>query len=67
MEWSELSKDWKKVQNRFTSKWSKLTEKDIEKIGGKRSELVQSLEKHYSMDKAAAQKDADEFVKTLHL
>jgi uncharacterized protein YjbJ (UPF0337 family) len=66
MEWSEITKDWAKVQNKFTSKWSKLTESDLTTIGGKRDELVKKLESHYSLEKSAAQKDVDSFVKTLH-
>lgn len=66
MEWAQINKDWPKVQSKFTSKWSKLTEQDLQKISGRRDELVQVLEKHYSMDKAAAQKDVDAFAKHLN-
>ena len=65
MEWAQVSKDWAKVQDKFTAKWSKLSEKDLKAIGGKRDVLVHRLEEHYEMDKKKAQTDADAFVAKL--
>ena len=65
MEWTQVSKDWAKIQSKFTTQWSKLSETDLKAIAGKRDELVHRLEQHYTMDKKVAQKDADAFVEKL--
>jgi uncharacterized protein YjbJ (UPF0337 family) len=67
MEWTQIAKDWPQVQNQFTTKWSKLTDKDLEKIAGKRETLIGTLETRYSMGKAAAEKDVDSFAKHLRV
>ena len=65
MLWTEIQKDWKNVSKRFQTKWSKLTDKDLTTIAGKRDELVKLLVKYYKTDKVKLEKEVDEFVNTL--
>lgn len=66
MNWQQVKTDWSKVSKQFHTKWGKLSDADLKAIGGKRDELVSRLQKAYAMDKAKAEKEAEEFVKTLH-
>ena len=43
----------------------KLTDDEIDVIDGKRQQLVGKIQEHYGLAKDAAEKQADEFVKTL--
>jgi uncharacterized protein YjbJ (UPF0337 family) len=46
-------------------KWGKLTDDDLTVIGGKRDELVGKLQERYGYEKAQAEKELDEFSRTL--
>ena len=54
------------VQGASEEKWGKLTDDDIDVIDGKRQQLVGKIQDHYGLAKDAAEKQADEFVNTLH-
>ena len=66
MNWQQVAANWKDVSKQFHTKWGKLTEADLKAIGGKRDELVSRIQKLDSLDKTKAEKEAEDFVKTLH-
>jgi hypothetical protein len=47
MNWAELQQDWKAAGTLLTTYWTKLTDEDIERMGGRREELAASLRRHY--------------------
>ena len=55
---------------RFTGKvkekWGKLTDDDLTTVAGKRDQLAGVLQKHYGIAKEQAEKDVDEFAKSLN-
>ena len=65
MEWTKVKTDWVRLKPKFHTKWNKLTETDLTEIAGKRNELVSHLETRYHFDKKKAEKEADDFIKTL--
>jgi uncharacterized protein YjbJ (UPF0337 family) len=65
MLWTDVQKDWKSLSTNFKTKWSKLTNEDLTAIAGKREELVARLVRYYQKDKAALEKEVDDFIKTL--
>lgn len=65
MEWTKVKTEWPTISKKVHKNWDKLSESDLKTIGGRRDELVKSLESHYSMDKKKAETAADEFVKKL--
>ncbi len=66
MKWQEVKTNWKNVREDFHTKWMKLSDSDLKEIGGQREELVKRLQSRYAMDKVTAEKEAEEFIKTLH-
>jgi uncharacterized protein YjbJ (UPF0337 family) len=66
MNWRQLESNWDEVQDRVQQKWTRLTESDLDSIGGRRSELVSKIQKHYSMNKTDAESEAESFVKEIH-
>jgi uncharacterized protein YjbJ (UPF0337 family) len=65
MNWDQIAGDWKQITGKVKEKWGKLTDDDLIVIAGKRDQLAGVLQKHYGIAKEQAEKDVDEFVKTL--
>ena len=65
MNWDEIKGDWKTFTGKAKSKWGKLTDDDFTQINGKREELSGRLQKHYGQTKEEAEKQIDNFVKSI--
>jgi len=50
---------WKQMRGELRSWWGKLTDDDLEKIGGKKDKLVGVLQEKYGYTRAAAQQEVD--------
>ncbi len=66
MNWQDVKINWKDVSKEAHAKWEKLTDDDLQAIGGKKNELISRLQERYAMDKTKAEREAEDFVKTLH-
>jgi uncharacterized protein YjbJ (UPF0337 family) len=65
MNWERVEGKWKQVRGAVRAKWGKLTDDDLEAIGGKRDALLGKLQERYGMAKDRAEAAVDEFVATL--
>jgi uncharacterized protein YjbJ (UPF0337 family) len=65
--WDQLEGKWKQATGKVKEKWGKLTDSDIEVIRGRRDQLIGKIQERYGIVKEEAQKQADEFTKTLYL
>lgn len=59
MNWDSVEGNWVKVKGRIQEQWAKLTDDHLEKVGGKRDQLVGSIQECYGVH----QDDADRQVK----
>jgi len=48
MNWTELQRDWKGTSSLLKTYWTKLTDRDLEEIDGRRDKLGASLQSLYS-------------------
>jgi len=48
MNWAELQRDWKGASSLLKTYWTKLTDRDLERIDGRRDNMVASLQSLYS-------------------
>ncbi len=62
---NDMKTNWKTVRPKVHTKWDKLTEADLTAIGQKPQDLVDRVEKRYSLDHEKAQKAVTDFMKTL--
>ncbi len=67
MNWDQVEGKWKQATGKVKEKWGKLTDSDIEVIRGRRDQLIGKIQERYGIVKEEAQKQADEFAKTLDL
>jgi len=64
MNWDQVEGKWKQMKGSVKEKWGDLTDDDLDVIAGKRDKLVGKLQERYGIERAEAQKRADEWAKT---
>src|SRR5580658_1864989 len=67
MNWDQVEGKWKQAAGKVKEKWGKFTDSDLEVIRGRRDQLIGKIQERYGIAKEEAQKQADEFTKTLYL
>lgn len=66
MNWDQVQGNWEQIKGQFRQKWAKLTDDDWELIKGKRDELSGRLRERYGFEKDAAEREIDDFTRTLN-
>jgi uncharacterized protein YjbJ (UPF0337 family) len=62
MNWDIVEGKWNEIKGTLRDKWGKLTDSDVEQIGGKKDRLIGLLQQRYGYDKDQAEREADQFV-----
>lgn len=65
MNWDQLVGKWRQSKGKITEKWGKLTDDDLQVIAGQRDQFVGRVQERYGIAKEEAEKQVDEFVKSL--
>jgi uncharacterized protein YjbJ (UPF0337 family) len=65
MNWDQVEGKGKQYKGQAKEKWGKLTDDDLDVIDGKRQQLVGKIQERYGLARDAAEKQTDEFVKSL--
>ncbi len=65
MNWDQIEGKWKQYSGRFREKWGKLTDDDWRVIAGKKDQLVGRVQERYGMARDQAQREVDDFVRTM--
>ncbi len=65
MNWDRVEGNWKQVMGKAREKWGKLSNDDMEVIGGRRDQLVGHIQERYGIARDVAQKQADEWAEAL--
>jgi len=66
MNWDQVEGMWKQLSGSAREHWGKLTHDDWQVIGGKKDQLVGRIQERYGIAKAEAEKQADEWSRTLN-
>lgn len=64
MNWQEMQGKWKEFSGKARERWGRLSDDDLEKIAGKRDQLVGKIQQSYGIAKEEAEKQVAEFEKT---
>jgi uncharacterized protein YjbJ (UPF0337 family) len=59
MNWDRIEGNWKQFKGRVKEQWGKLTDDDIDVIGGKRDQLVGKIQESYGIGKDEAERQVD--------
>jgi uncharacterized protein YjbJ (UPF0337 family) len=65
MNWDQVEGKWKQYKGQAKEKWGKFTDDDLDVIDGKRQQIVGKIQERYGISKEAAERQADEFVKSM--
>ena len=65
MNWDRIEGNWKELKGKVKVQWGELTNDDLDKIEGKRDQLIGSLQKRYGYSRDVAEREADEFARTI--
>jgi uncharacterized protein YjbJ (UPF0337 family) len=55
MNWEQAKVRWNQLKVQVRTKWSRLTDNDVETIGGKRDQLVSKLQERYGITREEAE------------
>ena len=63
--WNKVSGNWKRLRGAVKERWGKLTHNEIREAQGRRETLNGYIQSRYGIDRDAADKQIDEWLKTL--
>jgi uncharacterized protein YjbJ (UPF0337 family) len=61
MNWDRIEGSWKQLKGKAKVQWGKITDDQLEVIGGKRDQLVGRVQEHYGIAKDEAERQVDLF------
>ena len=65
MTWDEIKGNWRQNKGRLKEKWGELTDDDLDRIDGKRDQLLGILQKNYGRTMEVAEREVREFEENL--
>ena len=63
MNWDQVEGKWKQMKGSARETWGKLTDDDLEKIAGKKDELIGQVQERYGVAKEEAEKQVSAWLK----
>lgn len=66
MNWDQVGGNWKQFKGKVQEKWGDLTNDDLDRIAGKRDQLIGIVQERYGIQKDIAEKQVKEWEKALH-
>src|SRR5712675_1794867 len=64
MDWNRVEGNWKQVKGKVKEKWGKLTDDDLDVVGGKRDQLEGKIQERYGIARDQVRKDIDDWYGT---
>ena len=61
MNWDQVEGKWNQMKGDIKTRWGKLTDDDLQTIGGQKDKLVGSIQERYGIRKDEAQRQVDEW------
>ena len=65
MNWDQISGNWKQYRGKIRQQWGKLTDNEVEEMKGSRDQLVGRIQEKYGIAKDEAEKQVDQFSRSL--
>jgi uncharacterized protein YjbJ (UPF0337 family) len=65
MNWEQVEGKWKQYKGAAKERWGKFTDDDLDVIDGRSQQLVGKIQERYGIAKEQAEKQANEFLKSL--
>jgi uncharacterized protein YjbJ (UPF0337 family) len=65
MNWDQVEGKWKQVKGEAKTRWGKLTDDDLDVVGGQRDKLIGRVQERYGIAKDQAQREVEDWNKSL--
>ena len=65
MNWDQIEGKWKQLAGSARERWGKLTDSDWQVVAGKKDQLVGRVQERYGIAKDDAERQADEWARTV--
>ncbi len=65
MNWDQVQGNWKQFKGQAQQQWSKLSGEDIDRVDGKREELIGRLQEQYGIQRDEAERQVSEWMDRL--
>lgn len=65
MNWDQVQGNWKQFKGKVVEQWGDLTDDDLDRIAGRRDQLIGKIQEVYGISKEEAQKEVDEFTRRM--
>lgn len=62
-----LEARWMQVRGKVKEQWAKITDNDLDRISGKREQLVGLIQEKYGYTKDKAHQEVEQFMKKLNI
>jgi uncharacterized protein YjbJ (UPF0337 family) len=63
MNWDQVQINWMHFKDKVRNNWTKLTDEDLTRIGGRRSELTGRLQARYGFARAEAEREIEAWIR----
>jgi len=67
MNWESVEGNWKEFRGRAREQWGRLTNDEVDVIGGRRDRLVGKLQEHYGIAREEAERQVREWIDMLEV
>ncbi len=61
MNWDTVEGRWKELKGKARQRWGKISDDEMDRIGGKRDELEGAIQRAYGRSRDEAKKEVDTF------
>ena len=61
----QMPQGWNQIKGRVQQQWNKLTDADLQQIGGQRNELIHRLEERYGYGHGQAEQEVERFFRQM--
>src|SRR5947209_8222720 len=65
MNWDQVQGKWKQIKGEAKTRWGKLTDDDLDTVGGQRDQLIGRIQERYGIAKDQAQREVEDWNRTL--
>ncbi len=62
-----LAAKWKQFRGKVKEQWGRITDHDLERIEGKRDQLIGLVQEKYGYTKQKAEQEVEQFLKRINL
>jgi uncharacterized protein YjbJ (UPF0337 family) len=59
MNWDQIEGNWKQFKGRARQQWGKLTDDDLDRLAGRRDELIGKIQERYGYQRDQAEREVD--------